>query len=271
MKKYAFTYNVHQTFSGPVTKHSFLLRCMPGTYPFQRSYAQKLTVTPFTAMNCITDVFGNGLYTGTIDKKHSEFSVTASGFVLCSKYLIHEPLDRLYFYPTFLTRPTPEMKRILDQASLSEDPWNRALQLCDLVHRTMTYIPATTENTSQRTAAEAMSAGKGDARDLSHVLLTLLRLTGIAARFVGGLSVGVSHGHSWVEVYCGNAWRALDPTTGGAVEEGYLKIANGPDRSACAKMRDVFNDPSGSVTSVWEISASVNEHVILVRDTVPRA
>jgi len=107
MKKYAFTYSVHQTFSGPITKHNFLLRCMPGTYPFQRSYAQKLTVTPFTALNCTTDVFGNGMYTGTIDKKHAEFNVTATGFVLCSKYLIHEPLDRLYSTP----RSSPAPRR----------------------------------------------------------------------------------------------------------------------------------------------------------------
>lgn len=271
MKKYAFTYSVHQTFSSPITKHNFLLRCMPGTYPFQRSYAQKLTVTPYTAMNCISDVFGNGMYTGTVDKKHTEFTVTATGFVLCSKYLIHEPLDRIYLYPTRLTRPTREMERILESASLSEDPWNRALQLCDLVHRSMTHIPATTDSTPNRTAAEALSSGRGDARDLSHVLLTLLRLSGIAARFVGGLAVGVPQGHSWVEVYCSDVWRALDPTTGGVVEEGYLKIANGPDRGACAKTRDVFRDPTGTVTQTREFTAQVTEHVIRIRDTVPRA
>ena len=271
MKKYAFTYSVHQTFSGPITKHSFLLRCMPGTYPFQRSYAQKLTVTPFTALTHGSDVFGNELYTGTIDKKHSAFSITATGFVLCSKYLIHEPLDRLYLYPTRLTRPTPEMKRILESASLSEDPWNRAQQLCRLVHRSLTHVPAATDTTPDRTAAEAMSSGRGDARDLSHVLLTLCRLTGIAARFVGGLAVGISQGHSWVEVYCDDVWRALDPTTGRVVEEGYLKIAHGPDRSSCAKIRDCFRDPAGSVTRVRDISAQVTEHVIRVRDTVPRA
>ena len=105
----------------------------------------------------ISDVFGNGMYTGTVDKKHTEFTVTATGFVLCSKYLIHEPLDWIYLYPTRLTRPTREMERILESASLSEDPWNRALQLCDLVHRSMTHIPAATDSTPNRTAAEALN------------------------------------------------------------------------------------------------------------------
>ena len=57
MKKYAFTFSGQQTFSGAITKHSFLLRCMPGTYPFQRSYAHKLTITPFTALTHIADVY----------------------------------------------------------------------------------------------------------------------------------------------------------------------------------------------------------------------
>lgn len=271
MKKYAFTYSVHQTFSGPITKHGFLLRCMPGTYPFQRSYAQKLTVTPFTALTHSSDVFGNEMYTGTVDKKHTEFSVTATGFVLCSKYLIHDPLDRLFLYPTRLTRPTREMERIVASAPLSGDSWNRARQLCDLVYRSMTHVPAATDSTPDRTAAEALSTGKGDARDLSHILLTLCRMTGIPARFVSGLAVGISQGHSWVEVHCGGIWRALDPTTGGVVEEGYLKIAQGPDRDACAKTRDCFRDPSGSVTQLREVTACVTEHVIRVRDTVPKA
>ena len=95
MKKYAFTFSGSQEFSGTITRHNFLLRCMPGTYPFQRSYAHKLTVTPYTALTYIADVYGNGMYTGTIDKKHTSFSFTATGFVLCSKYLTHDPLDRL--------------------------------------------------------------------------------------------------------------------------------------------------------------------------------
>ena len=37
MKKFAFTFSGSQEFSGIITRHNFLLRCMPGTYPFQRS------------------------------------------------------------------------------------------------------------------------------------------------------------------------------------------------------------------------------------------
>jgi transglutaminase-like putative cysteine protease len=267
MKKYAFTFHGQETFSGTITRHNFLLRCMPGTYSFQRSYAHKLRVTPFTALTHIPDVYGNEMYTGAIDKKHTSFSFTASGFVLISKYLTHEPLDRLYLYPTLLTRPTPAMERLVAASALPENPWSRAQALCSLTHRLLTFTP----DSSARTAAEAFQQGHGDAKDLSQVLMALCRCAGVGARFVSGLTVGFSRPHAWTEVYCGGVWRALDPVLGTVVEDGYLKIAHGPDSAACAVDRRCYQPLEGEVTSLREMQVEVTEHVIRVRDTVPHA
>lgn len=265
MKKYAFTFSGQQTFSGTITKHSFLLRCMPGTYPFQRSYAHKLTVTPFTALTHITDVYGNEMCTGTIDKKHQSFSFTATGFVLCSKYLTHDPLDRLYLYPTRLTQPTEQMARLVSSASLPEGDWARAQALCSLTYRLLNY----TVDSRYQTAAEAFGAGQGDAKDFAHVFLTLCRLSGLSARFVSGLALGLPQAHFWAEVYCGGVWRALDPCSGAPVEEGYLKIAHGPDYAACAVARSYY--PGGNVAQLRQMQVQLTEHVIRSRDTVPHA
>ncbi len=267
MKKYAFTFSGCQVFDEAVTGHGFLLRCMPGTYPFQRSYAHKPTLTPFAALTNISDVYGNEMYTGTIDKKHDRFSFTASGFVLCSKYLTHEPLDRLYLYPSSLTRPGPEMTRMASDDLLPENPWNRALALCGRIFQNLQHI----ESSQTRTAAEAFSAGRGDTRDFAQILLTLCRCSGIAARFVSGLAVGISKPHYWVEVYCDGVWRALDPSTGSAVEEGYLKISHGLDYGACALARDCFRSGDDVRLRDHTFSVEVTEHVTLTRDTVPHA
>lgn len=263
MKKYAFTFSVCQNFPEPVTRHSFLLRCMPGTYPFQRSYAHKLTLHPHAALTHISDVFGNEMYTGTIDKKHSSFGFTASGFVLSSKYLSHDPLDRLYLYPTRYTGYSSAMVQLTATGHLPVGDWDRARALCQI---TFTQISPSSPQPG-RTAQEVFATGQGDARDMAHVLLSLCRLSGIPARFVSGLAVGVPTAHAWVEVYCGGVWRALDPTTGLAVETGYLKIAHGPDYDSCAMERSCCGESglSGSRT----VSVQVTEHVITSRDTVP--
>lgn len=265
MKKYAFRFSVQQTFEEPILKHSFLLRCMPGTFPFQRSYAHKLTISPHAALNHISDAYGNEMYTGTIDKKHTSFGFTAEGFVLCSNYVIHDPLDRLYLYPTPLTRPTAQMERLLVGEPLPEEPWEKAKALCALTQRSLDFIPLS----GQQTAAETMETGVGDARDHVHVFLCLCRLSGIAARFVSGLAAGVPQSHAWAEVYCGGEWRAMDPTTGKPVVEGYLKIAHGRDYDACAVERSCFR--AADTPSRREVSVQVTEHVIRTRDTVPHA
>ena len=265
MKKYAFEYSGSQTFSGPVTRHDFLLRCIPVTCAFQRSYAHKLTVTPYTALSRIMDVHGNAMYSGTVDKRHTSFTFRSSGFVLCSKYMLHEPLDRLYLYPTALTRPIVQMAKVLESAPLSEDPWNRALQLCDLTHRSLKLTPRTSGE--RRTAAEVLASGHGDARDQAHVLLALLRSEGIPARFVNGFAVGTDTVHCWVEVCCGDLWRALDPTTGEQALEGYLKVSQGPDYTSCALERGCFQE--SDVTTRNELSVKVTQHVITARDTSP--
>lgn len=265
MKKYAFTFSASHTFGEPVSKHGFLIRCMPGTYPFQRSYANKLTVKPFTPLTHITDVFGNEMHTGTIDKPHSSFSFSASGFVLSSKYLTREPLDRLYLYPTKLTQPTSEMMRTQAAISLPTEDYQRAKALCALVHEKLGFLPFS----DHETAGESFLAGEGDARDHAHVFITLCRMSGIAARFVSGLALGNASVHAWAEVYCGGAWRAMDPTKGLAVEEGYLKIAHGPDYDACAVVKSCFQGSAENV--IRDIRVEVTEHIVETRDTVPRA
>ena len=265
MKKYAFHLQVDETFEAPVRGHAFLLRCMPGTYPFQRSYANRLNVRPFTALTYVSDVFGNEMYTGTIDKAHDKFSFSASGFVLAAKYLTHEPLDRLYLYPTRFTRADDAMLRLLASAGLPEDDWQRAEALCSLVSGLLTK----TDNTESRTAADALSAGVGTPRDFAHLYLTLCRQAGLAARYVSGLAAGIDVFHAWVEVYCGGVWRALDPFTGCPVEDGYLKIAHGPDSDSCDPERSFHREQFTPASRTVQVS--VTEHVILTRDTVPHA
>lgn len=265
MKKYAFTFSVQQEFPEPILKHSFLLRCMPGTYPFQRSYAHKLTIKPHAALTHISDVFGNEMYTGTIDKKHESFGFTASGFVLSSKYLSHDPLDRLYLYPTRYTQPSPAMVSLSAIGHLPVGDWDRAKALCQMTHD---MIQPQTPGPC-RPAREVFASKQGDARDMAHVLLSLCRLSGIPARFVSGLAVGIPVAHAWVEVYCGGFWRALDPSTGLPIETGYLKIAHGPDYDSCAVERSCYRDPS--IQGQRTVSVTVTEHVITTRDTVPHA
>lgn len=269
MKKYEFVFSSNWVFDAPVSDHHFLLRCMPGTYSFQRTYAHKVTVSPFSALSRVKDGYGNELYSGSLKKPHSSFGFTATGFVLCSKYLIHEPLDRLFLYPTeYFTKPDSSMKLLLSELELPADPWEQAQQLCGFVHDIMEYVPGATDVTTS--AADALLNRQGVSRDFVHVYLTLCHLAKIPARYVVGLCKGVSRAHVWAEVYLGGAWHAMDPTQGCQVEEGYLKIAHGRDYADCAVDRYCFRQMEG-VGAAKTVSVKVTDHVVAPRETVPHA
>ena len=266
MKKYSFTFSANWVFDSPVRHHNFLLRCMPGTYSFQRTYAHKLTLTPFAAVTRVTDGYGNEMYSGTVDKAHGSFGFTATGFVLCSSYLLHEPLDRIFLHPTDLTAPSPQLRALA--LELPEGEWAKIEALCQFVHCALEYAPG--ETTVATTAAEAFQLGKGVSRDYVHVFLSLCRLNGIAARYVTGLCRGVARSHVWAEVYFRNAWYAIDPTFGCRAEEGYLKIAHGLDYSDCPVDRYCYDDMD-TIGAAKTVSVKVSDHIVVARDTVPHA
>lgn len=266
MKKYEFNFSCSWVFDAPIKRHHFLLRCMPGTYPFQRTYGHTLSLSPKAAVSTAYDSYGNLTYSGSIDKNHTSFSFTASGFVLCSKYMIHEELDRIFLYPSRFTNPSTEMQSFLMDLQLPDVPYARALCLMDSVHKMMTYAPGETDVST--TASEAFRSAKGVSRDFVQVFITFCRMSGIPARYVIGLAKGVTRAHVWAEVYIDSRWIALDPTLNVEVEDGYLKIAHGRDYSDCAVDRYTYDgDPVGQSKT---ISATVTDHIILVRDTVPR-
>jgi transglutaminase-like putative cysteine protease len=267
MKKYEFTFSTNWVFDAPVSDHHYLLRCMPGTYSFQRTYAHKLTVSPFSALSRVEDGYGNELYSGSLKKAHSSFGFTATGFVLCSKYLIHEPLDRLFLYPSDFTHPDSSMKLLLSELELAEEPRARALQLCRFVHEIMEYDAAS----PHLPATEALLNRRGASRDFVHIYLTLCHMARLPARYVVGLCPEVTRAHVWAEVYLDGAWYAMDPTRGVEVEEGYLKIAHGRDYADCAVDRFFYHSQQENVGFAKTVSVKVTDHVITTRDTVPHA
>lgn len=269
MKKYEFSFSANWVFDAPIKNHHFLLHCMPGTYPFQRTYAHSLTVSPSTAITMSTDGYGNQTYSGSIEKAHSSFSFSVTGFVLCSKYIIHEPLDPFFLYPSIFTQPSDDMRLFLAGLDLPSDPAEKARRLAAVVHEYITYIPNSTAVDTM--ASQSFAMKRGVSRDFVHVYITLCRLAKIPARYVIGLAKGVTRSHVWAEVYCNNVWQAMDPTLGKAVEEGYLKIAHGMDYADCAVDRYSYKSIDSNVRQAKTVSAKVTDHLITGRDTVPRA
>jgi transglutaminase-like putative cysteine protease len=84
------------------------------------------------------------------------------------------------------------------------------------------------------TTEDFLKIGGGVCQDFAHLMLGLLRLSGIPCRYVSGyLHVErkkrePSQSHAWVEVYAPSAgWVPFDPTHNRAVDERYVVVGHG--------------------------------------------
>lgn len=89
-------------------------------------------------------------------------------------------------------------------------------------------------------AETAFARREGVCQDYSHVMLSLLRMEGIPARYVTGMMVGEGASHAWVEAQCCGYWYGFDPTNDLLVDDSYIRAACGRDSADCDIIRGTF-------------------------------
>lgn len=258
MKQFFYRYESDILFSTPVSAHSWLLRCMPKEEPFQRAERAFVRVSvvredgeELSLPVCHgRDAFGNAVQWGYVAGAHCRFSILSEGVMRQTPYRICGTAHDMFLEHTALTRPDADMERFAGQVPLraAEESCEgslprgkvleRALSLCDAVYRHMSYVPgATTVNT---TAGQAFALGQGVCQDYAHILLSLLRCSGIPTRYACGYLAGEGAGHAWVEFFDQGVWRGLDPANNRLLSCGCIKVAHGRDSADCPVNRGVF-------------------------------
>ena len=91
-----------------------------------------------------------------------------------------------------------------------------------------------------------LDEGRGSCRDSAWLLVQLLRLHGLAARFVSGYLVQLATAerpdnaelHAWAEVFLpGAGWIGIDATSGLLTAEGHVALAAAPGPDGAAPLR----------------------------------
>lgn len=234
-----FVYDVQLSFSVPVRRHAFVLRCLPDDGPGQRVLDLSLAVDPVTPLTLQRDGFGNRLQIGRLEDPHDHFRYTVRGTVrrddACRAAQPCHPVFRL---PSPYTQPDEAMKKFLAGLTLPEKPRARAWALAEAVHDRMHYVPGATGVAT--TAAQAFARGDGVCQDFAHIYLSLARMAGLSVRYVNGLPEGEGASHAWCEVWLGGIWQGIDPTRRQWADEGYLRFGVGRDFGDCPFERGVF-------------------------------
>jgi transglutaminase-like putative cysteine protease len=128
---------------------------------------------------------------------------------------------------------------------------------CRFIFNHFTYIKGITN--IETTVDEILEKKAGVCQDFAHVMLELLRMMGIPARYVSGYICPNKNGmrgegatHAWVEAYIpGYGWAGIDPTNNVWVSNHHVKLAVGRDFSQCSPVKGTFKGPARQSLSVY--------------------
>jgi transglutaminase-like putative cysteine protease len=153
-----------------------------------------------------------------------------------------------YLRPTALTAPD---KRLIDAAleiaHASTDAGERAERAHQWTAASISYQFGVTGYSTP--AAMALHLGKGVCQDYAHILLTLLRLLNVPARYVSGHLVGEGAPHAWVEALVERGPGLVgvvgyDPTHSRRVRIDYLTVAIGRDFADVSPTSGSYSGPA---------------------------
>jgi transglutaminase-like putative cysteine protease len=237
-------------FSAPVFLEPHLLRFRPQSTPFHTVEAFRMEIAPTpSGHRQQRDAENNLMDSCWFEGVHKEFRIRAESIVHVAD---HNPFDFILYPGTALKLPFKynyQQGLVLGPAlqgmGIGNDlrHYGQAL-LVKTQHNTSVFLMELTQQIQQDFTAIYREVGEpflpdqtfayreGSCRDLSWMMIQLLRNLGLAARFVSGYNYIVTDEepsfelHAWVEVFLpGAGWVGYDPTHGIAVGAAHIPVA----------------------------------------------
>ena len=130
--------------------------------------------------------------------------------------------------------------------------------------------------TIETTVDEILAHKTGVCQDFAHVLLEMLRSTGIPSRYVSGYicpnqdgARGAGATHAWVEVYLpATGWVGIDPTNNIWVTDQHVVLAVGRHFNDCSPVKGTFKGPANQTLSVLVSVGYENGHTFEEQNAV---
>jgi transglutaminase-like putative cysteine protease len=215
------------------------LRLAPRSHEGQHVIDWRIDVEANCRLRRTEDAFGNFTDMFSLQGPVETLRIVAEGVIEtfdCAG-VVRNSIERfppeLFLRDTNLTAPDAAL-RALGASVKGDDKIERLHGLLVAVREAMQDNEDGEGDASGLTAAQALAAGKGGARDLAHVFVASARAMGAPARFVSGhyLDDGKAGAqcHSWAEAYVEKVgWIGFDPVHCICPHESHVRIACGLD------------------------------------------
>ena len=267
------------TYSNTVIDGATLIRLHPINDEYQKVISHLLTTTNNAYVDTFDDFYGNRVGTVMVTEPHTELSIESDIEVLTTQKMF--PDDTLDIKSQWdavsaskkqidvidFLKPKPfigseDVTNIINSFDISSKLPHRVVQaLCDYVFTNFKYIQGVTNVDTILEDVWKLKAGV--CQDFTNILLQMIRMAGIPARYVSGyictsnsITRGEGATHAWVEAYIPNyGWFGVDPTNNIMANENHVRLAIGRDYDDCSPVKGVFK---GKVESELFVKVEVS-------------
>ncbi len=216
------------------------------------------------AIEVFTDFFGNQVGVFSVIHPHSELLIESAAEITTNPILF--PMDEAsaeeqwqnlksiktdVAFMDFLTQEIfpsdDDMKKTLSNVvDLADKPLKNVLMLSEYVYDNFTYQKGVTS--VETPIEEVWNLKAGVCQDFAHILLVMLRMFEIPARYVSGYICPKNEGvrgegatHAWVEAYIPfYGWLGVDPTNNCIVNDGHVRVAIGRNFNDCTPVKGIY-------------------------------
>jgi len=247
---------------------------------YQEVLKQEVTITGNPVVDKHVDYYGNTIGSFTYIEPHSVMMIS-------SKILVNTKHKALPVNDIFPGQQWEDLKNVknivpyidfmrqeyfegmeelqaLVEAERAKDdtPYQVVLRFCQYVYNNFDYIKGVT--TVDTTLDEIWKLKAGVCQDFAHIVIEMLKLVGIPARYVSGYICTGHNGmrgegatHAWAEAFIPDyGWLGLDPTNNCIANESHVRLAVGRNFSDCSPVKGVYKGPA---RHKLEVSVSVDE------------
>ncbi len=275
MPKFLIQHSTRYVYEGPVRDSANQIMLYPAADPYQEVLKHSIVITGAPAISIHIDYFGNQVGTFAYAQPHHEMLIQSFlnvetrsrdmptdevPFELQLKELkiLKQELTYVDFLRTERFSAFAEVERVVeDERCRNCTPFQSAGHLCKYVFDNFSYKKGIT--TVETTIDEIWTLKSGVCQDFAHMLLVMLRLIDIPARYVSGYICPMRTGmrgegatHAWVEAYIPYyGWLGFDPTNNCLVNDTHVRLAVGKNFSDCSPVKGTYRGSSNHTMDVF--------------------
>jgi transglutaminase-like putative cysteine protease len=279
MAEYHIKHITRYTYASTVIDCSNQVMLYPINDSLQIVKSHELKITGDPDIEIYTDFFENKIGVFSLIKPHNELTIESD--IVVSTTPVISPIDDLpaaeqweelkklcgvFPYMDFMHREKfaadEEIKKLLTgKVDVSRTPLVNANLLSEYVFTNFEYKKGVTS--IETGIDEILKLKAGVCQDFAHILLVMLHMSGIPARYVSGYICPKNHElrgegatHAWVEAYIPFfGWLGLDPTNNCIVSDRHVRLAIGRNFSDCTPVKGTYK---GSSEHTLEVSVSID-------------